>query len=256
MLIVVDGTWSVDFNTSDNGEDPSGRAIGNQDEGTGRSNSRRFFEESRYPANKKFYFVGPGNGMSGNDSFPIYFNVLRTIEREINNGNCDELHMVGWSRGAAIIGELTEGLEQLADTNTRTNPTRERVYNPYGGPSHVTVMRPMNNVLSRPMPKIKFVGLFDSVSMIWRSSPHNRRWGEEITDDVEYFAHVTAGDRTGPAGGLIDFAMRNPDIAAKRSVMHHIGDATHGGVGGDDTTAHAREAYTFIRNHATAAGCL
>ena len=153
-LFVVDGTWSVDFNSNDNGEDPSGRAIGNSDNDI-RSNSRRFFEESRWPANKKFYFVGPGNGMSGNDSYPIYFNVMRTIEREINSGNCEEIHMVGWSRGAAIIGELTEGLEQLADTNGRKNPTRERVYNPYGGPQHVTVMRQMNNVLSKPMPKIK-----------------------------------------------------------------------------------------------------
>ncbi len=246
MLIVVDGTWSMDFNSDDNGEDPSGRAIGNSEDNI-RSNSRRFFEESRYPGNKKFYFVGPGNGMSGNDSWQIYFNVLRTIEREINSGNCTELHMVGWSRGAAIIGELTEALSQLANGNSRQNPQQT---------ARGTRMRTMNNVLTKPMPPIKYVGLFDSVSMIWRNAAIDRQWGEDITALVQYFAHVTAGDRTGPVGGAIDFAMRNPNVQAARNERHHIADATHGGVGGADTTAHGIEAYNFIRRHATNAGCL
>jgi len=246
MLIVVDGTWSMNFNSNDNGEDPSGRAIGNSDQNI-RSNSRRFFEESRYPPNKKLYFVGPGNGMSGNDSYQIYFNVLRAIEQEINEGNCDELSFVGWSRGAAIIGELTEGLSALSESNTRRDPQRT---------ARGTRMRTVRNVLSRPMPPIKFVGLFDSVSMIWRSSPLNRQWGEQITSAVQYFAHVTAGDRTGPVGGLIDFRMRNPDVGAARSEHLHLAQATHGDVGGDDTGQHARTAYEYIRNHANIAGCL
>jgi len=245
MLVVVDGTWSMNFNSDDNGEDPSGRAIGNSEDDI-RSNSRRFFEESRYPANKKFYFVGPGNGMNGNDSYPIYFNVLRVIEREINSGNCEELSLVGWSRGAAIIGELTEGLSELAGSNSRRGP---RVSN-----GRRTTQATLDNVLSRPMPTIKYVGLFDSVSMIWRSSPIDRQWGEDITALVQYFAHVTAGDRGSGMG--FSYAMRNPDIQAARSERHHIADATHGGVGGSDGTAHAREAYEFIRNHANIAGCL
>ncbi|MCA9653996.1 MAG: hypothetical protein KC501_29005 [Myxococcales bacterium] len=244
-LFAVDGTWSVDFNNENLGVGSSGRAVGNRDENV-RSNTRRFFEECKYPDNKKFYFVGPGMGATGADSWRIYFNVLRTIEREINSGNCTEIVMVGWSRGAAIISELTEGLSSLGQSNSRRDPFQT---------GRGERMRTINNVLpGGKLPPIRYVGLFDSVAMIMRAAPHDQQWGEDITAEVEYFAHVVAGDRTGPLGGLVDFREANPLIQAKRRSILHMAHVTHGGVGGESQTDSARQAYDFIRNHATIAG--
>lgn len=212
----------MNFNSADKGKDYVGRKVGKSKENI-RSNTRRFYEESAYPPNKKFYFVGPGYGISGNDSTRIYNNVVKCIEEQIKNDNCDSMAFVGWSRGAAIISEVVEGLA-----------ARE----------------------GAELPPIKYVGLFDSVSMIWRSSPIDRQWGEDITSNVEYFAHVVAGDRTGPAWGLIDFYPANPLIKAGRQEILHLAHANHGGVGGDDSSEHARTAYDYIRNHATIAGVL
>ncbi|MEM9452837.1 MAG: hypothetical protein AAGF11_01575 [Myxococcota bacterium] len=220
-LIVVDGTWSFNFNNKNKGKDYVGRPIGKKSEDI-RSNARRFYEESAYPDTKKFYFVGPGYGMSGNDSPRIYRNVVKCIDEQIKKKNCDELAFVGWSRGAAIISEVAEGLAARKEG---------------------------------AVPPIKFVGLFDSVAMIWRSSPVDRRWGEDITSNVQYFAHVVAGDRTGPVWG-VDFRAADPLIKAGRQEVFHLANATHGGVGGDDSTAHAQTSYDYIRNHATIAGVL
>lgn len=244
-LFAVDGTWSPDFNSQTLGTGAAGRAVGNREEAV-RSNTRRFYEESSFPASKKFYFVGPAAGATGSDAYPIYFNVLRTIEREVNSGNCTEIVMVGWSRGAAIISELTEGLSSLAATNARLDPRMTR---------RGTRMQELANVIKKgKLPPIKFVGLFDSVAMIARAAPHDQRWGEEITPEVKYFAHVIAGDRTGPLGGLIDFREADPLVQAERRAVMHIGHATHSGVGGQDDSAEAQQAYEFVRNHATIAG--
>ncbi|MCA9712473.1 MAG: hypothetical protein KDK70_41980, partial [Myxococcales bacterium] len=212
----------MNFNSRDSGKDVVGRNVGKSKDDI-RSNTRRFYEESRYPENKKFYFVGPGYGMSGADAYQIYYNVLRTIEEQVNRGNCDEIVMVGWSRGAAIISELTEGLAALSETNSRRDPYQS---------GRGTRYRNLTNVIkSGQLPPIKFVGLFDSVSMIWRGSPNDPKWGEDITSQVQYFAHVVAGDRTGPVGGLIDFYPANPAIAAGRQEIMHLAHVNHGGVG-------------------------
>lgn len=244
-LFAVDGTWSDDFNNRDMGQGARGRRVGSRDEDV-RSNTRKFFEQCPYPANKKFYFVGPGWGATGSDAWQIYFDVLRTIEREVNSGNCTEIVMVGWSRGAAIVSELTEGLQELQQRNSRQDPYQS---------GRGERMRRIDNVLTGgQVPPIRFVGLFDSVAMIMRGAPHDRRWGEEISPEVLYFAHVVAGDRSGPLGGLIDFREADPLVQAKKRAILHMGHSTHGGVGGEDHSDDARRSYDFIRNHATLAG--
>ena len=90
--------------------------------------------------------------------------------------------------------------------------------------------------------------------MIWRSSPIDRKWGEDITSQVQYFAHVVAGDRTGPVWGLVDFYPANPLIEAQRQEILHLANTDHGGVGGRDDTASADTAYRYVRHHATIAG--
>ncbi|MEM9461697.1 MAG: hypothetical protein AAGF11_46470 [Myxococcota bacterium] len=242
-LFVVDGTWSSEFNSNDNGKDAAGKAVGTSKEDV-RTNSRRFFEECLYPSSKKFYFTGPAYGVSGDDSYGIYFDVIRTIEREINRGNCEEIYMVGWSRGATIISEITETLSLLAGTNSRGNPTK------IGRTMHI---RPIENVLNRPMPPVRFVGLFDSVAMITRRSPVDSHWGEDVTAIVEYCAHVTAGIRW--SDSWIYYYKRDPNIQAQRTELKHMTYADHWGVGGEATQWDAREAYQFIRNHAYLAGC-
>ncbi|MEM9452836.1 MAG: hypothetical protein AAGF11_01570 [Myxococcota bacterium] len=250
-LFAVDGTWSLNFNAEALGEDVSGRPVGTLE--SGRSNTRRFYEECAYTDNKKFYFAGPGGdgdtmlGATGNDSYQLYFSVLRAIEREVNSGNCEEIVMVGWSRGAAIISELTEGLTSLRETNSRRDPYQTQRGRRF---------RTLNNVIKDgELPPIKYVGLFDSVAMIQAASPVDRDWAEDI-DTVKYFAHVVAGDRTMAQKGFIriNFTQPNPNVDADRSEIKLMANTTHGGVGGLDDTESAREAYDFIRNHATIAG--
>lgn len=250
-LFAVDGTWSLNFNAEALGEDVMGRPVGALE--SGRSNTRRFFEECAYPANKKFYFAGPGGdgntvlGATGNDSYQLYFNVLRAIEREVNSGNCEEIVMVGWSRGAAVISELTEGLQALGESNSRKDPYQT---------SRGRRFKTLSNVIkSGELPPIKFVGLFDSVAMIQASSPVDSEWAEDIAS-VKYFAHVVAGDRLMAKKGFIriNFTQPNPKVAADRSEIKHMATTTHGGVGGLADSPSAREAYSFIRNHATLAG--
>ncbi|MCA9705792.1 MAG: hypothetical protein KDK70_08090 [Myxococcales bacterium] len=223
-LFAVDGTWSVDFNSRRAGNDQVGRPVGNQ-AGDMRSNTRRFFEESKYPDGKKFYFRGPDDGIGGSDSTNIYRDVLACIDAQIEAKNCDEIVMVGWSRGAAIISELTQGLA-----------AREG------------------------MPTIKYVGLFDSVAMITARSPVDERWAEAITPSVENFAHVIAGDRTGEATVLgrrirYTFVPADPTSNAKNPpAILHLAQATHGGVGGDASSEHAKISYDHIRNQASKVG--
>lgn len=251
-LFAVDGTWSLNFNASSRGEDVMGRPVGTL-EGSARSNTRRFYDECAYPPHKKFYFAGPGGdgdtmlGATGADSYQLYFNVLRTIEREVNSGNCEEIVMVGWSRGAAVISELTEGLAALGKSNSRKDPYMT---------SRGRRFKTLSNVLEGgELPPIKFVGLFDSVAMIQAVSPVDQAWAEDVTG-VDYFAHVVAGDRLMAKKGFIriNFTQPNPNVSAKRSEIKHMASTNHGGVGGLDDSDSAKLAYDFIRGHATLAG--
>ena len=49
-LFVIDGTWSRDFNSSDKGLDNRNLPVGNLNFDV-RSNSRKFYEESKYSPN-------------------------------------------------------------------------------------------------------------------------------------------------------------------------------------------------------------
>jgi len=243
-LFAIDGTWSAKFNNQHKGSDATGRSVGKREENV-RSNTRRFFEECGYKDNKKFYFAGPVD-VFGADSLSLYYQVLRVIEREINSGNCTEIVLVGWSRGAAIASELTEGLGELAQTNRRL----ERFQTPRG-----ILHRNLENVIrDGKLPPIRYVGLFDSVAMITNKAevPHDEGWAEEIAPEVQYFAHVVAGDRNGPLG--IDFHPADPLINAPKHKIFDFSGATHSGVGGEDHTVEAQISYCFIRDHATLAG--
>lgn len=223
-LIAVDGTWSVNFNSAKFGKDHAGRPIGNK-KGDVRSNAYRFYEESKYLPNQKFYFAGPDDGPGGSDSPKIYANVLKCIDAQLEAGNCKELALVGWSRGAAIVTEIAEGLAAR----------------------------------DKPVP-VKFVGLFDSVAMINVDSPVDKTWAEDITSNVQSFAHVIAGDRSGETKVFgrtftFTFVPANPSSkAATTPNILNLAQAKHGDVGGDASTELAKKSYDYIRNHATLAG--
>lgn len=245
-LFVIDGTWSRDFNYKEFGKDERNLPVGNT-EFYKRSNSRRFFDESKYDASKKFYYGGPKQGVTGGDSSLIYQAVMSDIEREIVNGNCTEISLVGWSRGAAIASEVTQGLlqKELARIYKKvTQQTRRGIRTK----SVVVKESPM-------IPEIKFLGLFDAVAMIPFPSPlRDREWGEHIPKEVNYFAHAIAGNREGPIKGVVDFNSLEQDIFARKKVKCVIHDANHGEIGGDATLQKARIAYEFIRSQATLAG--
>lgn len=247
-LFVIDGTWSRDFNSKSLGNDRRDIAVGNQDSAM-RSNARRFYEESRYPSTKKYYYGGPEYGITGADAKKIYTAVVADIERAIVNGSCTEISLVGWSRGGAISAEIAQGLltKEYARIYTKVSrQTRRGIRS--------------RNVVSgqaKMLPEIKFVGLFDAVAMIPSFFGRNARddqWGEAIPKNVNYFAHVIAGDRAGPLGGLIDFVSTNPQVAAKKSVTITLPGANHGNVGGDAAQALARQAYKIMKMHAVKAG--
>ena len=243
-LFVVDGTWSRNFNSKSLGIDSSDKPVGNHEKLAARSNSRRFFEESFYPINKKFYYGGPRFGVTGADSKNIYQSVISDIEREIVSGNCTELSLVGWSRGAAIISEVVQNLmrKEFARIYKKvSNQTRRGIRY-----SNIVTAK------SKMIPNIKFVGLFDSVAMIpsiFFFFCVDSSWGEEIPKQVDYFVHVVAGDRTGPIPKLVNFVPREPKIKAKRSVVVPIASASHGEVGGFSNTRYAQVAYHIMKFH-------
>lgn len=247
-LFVVDGTWSRDFNSKSLGLDNAGKSVGNLDIPK-RSNSRKFYDESRYLASQKFYYSGPSYGVTGADARTIYRQVVQDIEREIVNGSCTELSLVGWSRGAAIVSEIAQGLmsKEFARIYRRISRQTTR------GVRHKNVVVGQFKML----PRIKFVGLFDSVSMIpsmFSRTPKDEEWGEEIPKQVDYFVHITATDRTGPMSGLIDFIPRNPNIKALDSFTIPVTKANHSDVGGFSDTTKARFSYELMRSHANKAG--
>lgn len=247
-LFVVDGTWSRDFNHKSLGKDRLDISVGNRDDVV-RSNARRFYEESGYPAIKKFYYGGPRFGLTGADASYIYDSVVTDIEREIVKGSCTEIAMVGWSRGAAIVSEVAQGM---------LNKEYARIYKKIR--RHTKRGMKVKKVIvdeAKMLPDIKFVGLFDSVDMIPKILGRrigDLEWGEHIPKNVNYFTHVIAGNRTGPLNGAINFIPANPRINAKRSFVTTIPGATHSDVGGDSSSAIARHAYQIMRSHANTAG--
>lgn len=247
-LFVIDGTWSRDFNSKSLGLDSRDRVVGKRD-GAVRSNSRRFFDESQYPPSKKFYYGGPRFGITGADAKGIYNSVVTDIEREIVNGSCTEICLVGWSRGAAIATEVAQGL--LAKEYARIyKKVVQRI-----GRNRITRKKVIGE--AKMLPEIKFVGLFDSVEMIpffFGRSFRDREWGEVVPERVNYFFHIIAGDRDGPLNGLIDFKPANPLILARQSFTHTIAKARHDHIGGVASHPTARQAYQMMRTHASAAG--
>lgn len=239
-LIAIDGTYSFKFNSRSLGKDASGYPIGVLD--SGMSNTYRFFVSSGYPRSEKFYFGGPRAGATGSDSGAILSAVLDLIEQ----GSCREVSLVGWSRGAVIASEVAEILH-YGKRRVVTLGSRGSRFKGYRDIKH--------------RPEVRFVGLFDSVSMNWTPpvarAPNDDTvgWGEELPNSVKYVAHVLAGDRSGPVQPVpLPFFKAAPNVTAKQSFELVIAHATHADVGGMSHTAKATQAYRFIRGHATKAG--
>ena len=266
-LFVIDGTWSRDFNSTNIGSDSLKRAVGNVpsvrikkpsfiEEKMGRptlvkvdpirSNARKFFEESGYPIEQKFYYGGVRFGVTGADIESLYNQILKDIEKAIVSGGCSEISIVGWSRGAAIATELAQALmlKEFAQILKRKSFQTRR------GMRHRSIISE-----EAPMiPTIKFLGLFDSVAMVAPLfDPKDGDWGEEVPKEVNYFVHLVAGDRSGPAP-WVDFVERDPRIKAKTSHVLRYPNANHSDIGGISSTNKARAAYQDMRFHATNAG--
>ena len=249
-LFVVDGTWSRNLNSNLFGADASGRAVGYKNEFI-RSNSRRFYDESAYPLAQKFYFGGPMFGATGADARQIFARLMETIKTEIVSGRCTELSFVGWSRGAAIVSEAVQHL------------AHQRYF--HGYQSKIRATRRGHRVQAVPvepaieLPRIKFVGLFDSVAMIadgFRATANDPDWGDFIPQQVDYFVHIVAGDRTGPIKNVVDFVPRAPSVNAKRAVTIPMGLSTHDQVGGLANQPSAQIAYQIMKSHALRAEVL
>ncbi|SBS36635.1 hypothetical protein MSP8886_03782 [Marinomonas spartinae] len=106
-----------------------------------------------------------------------------------------------------------------------------------------------------PIPNnIKFLGLFDSVAMVLPLfNPADGAWGESVPQQVDYFVHLVAGDRAGPALG-INFVPRNPNVTAHESHIIRFPNSNHADIGGIASTNKAQIAYQTMRTHATKAG--
>lgn len=230
-LFIVDGTWSHKVNNDGLGFDSAGNEIGSRRGNGKRTNCRRFYDEYPYPENKKFYFAGPRKGPSGNDSVVIYQAVMRAIQKQVVQEGCTEISMIGWSRGAVIVSEIAQSLGS--------------------GFRHIRGFE--------SLPRIKFIGLFDAVSRIWRSSPFEapdfpedlrRAWGDIIPSTVQYFAHVTASERRESG---IRFIPANPTVFARINQDLEISSANHGDIG-EDRNERSHAAYNYISLHANRAG--
>tara|TARA_Y100001968_G_C19415904_1_gene748989 strand:- start:887 stop:1633 length:747 start_codon:yes stop_codon:yes gene_type:complete len=246
-LFVVDGTWSHKFNTGSWEKDSAGLHYGSFS-GINTTNSKKFYDNSQYSDSKKFYYSGARDGITGHDSTVIYERVMNDIQREIVSGNCTELSLIGWSRGAAVIAEITQSLAALkyATVNNITVRNTRRGTRSFNNFKHADMI-----------PNIKFVGLFDSVAMMgpYTFSPDLNGWGEEISSMVDYFVHIIAGDRTGPVP-FMDFLTPEIEINSKRKIFHRMFSANHGDVGGGNNNMYSKIAYDFMRKHATKAGVL
>ena len=239
-LIAIDGTWSDDFNNKSFGLDARGKPVGNQPKGM--SNTRKFFVQSSYPTSKKFYFAGPEDGPFGTDVGTILNAVLDLIERT----QCSEVSLVGWSRGAVIATEVAEALFY----------GKHRTYRKTTRGNRFTGYRDLKNV-----PKVRFLGLFDAVAMTQaadvRRGPAEKNvgWGEDVHNNVQYFAHVIAGLRDGPFPG-VPFYKADPEVHMNNRHETTLAAAKHGDIGGFSSSALALQSYKFIRDHATKAGVL
>lgn len=265
-LFVIDGTWSRDFNSVNEGNDALKKPVGSVplihlnpsfiEEKIGRptftevtpvrSNARKFYEESDYPIDKKYYYGGVRFGITGADMQQLYSAVLADIERALVSGQCREISIVGWSRGAAVATEIVQTLmkKDLART------TKREAYLTRRGSRYRSVVTG-----EAPLPNsIKFLGLFDSVAMVLPLfNPADGEWGETVPQKVDYFVHLVAGDRTGPAPG-VEFTPRNPNVAAQESHIIRLPNSNHADVGGIASTNKAKVAYQIMRTHATNAG--
>ncbi|MBX2809685.1 MAG: DUF2235 domain-containing protein [Cellvibrionaceae bacterium] len=247
-LFVVDGTWSRTVNYEHAGKDDRGYRIGSKSQ-FDMSNSRRFYLASSYPENQKFYYGGPWLATMGTDSGKTHRKVLSDIEREIVSGNCTEISLVGWSRGAAIATEVAQALLEKEFARIYKKIPRQTAR----GTRTNTVIVDEAPIL----PEIKFLGLFDSVEMIpnnWLSrSKDDKEWGEIIPDKVNHFAHAIAGDRS-TAFRVFEYKPRNPLNFAKTSNVKVFPLANHGDIGGSFDTIFGKQAYQFIRSNADKAG--
>ena len=239
-LIAIDGTWSYKFNNRFLGKDQSGFPIGVLN--AGMSNTYRFLRGCGYPKSRKFYFGGPQYGMSGYDVTSITQSVFDLIE----SLGCKEIALVGWSRGGVVASEVAEILHY--------GKRREMLQTRRG--TRLKGFRDFKN-----LPTVKFVGLFDPVSMtiatpLARSeSDATVAWGEEIPSKVKYVAQVIAGKRDGPIPGIpLPFYPASPNVQAQVYEECTMVTARHADVGGLSDSPHAQVAYHFIRTHATKAG--
>lgn len=249
-LFVIDGTWSRDFNCEDKGLDNRNLPVGKLQQ-SARSNSRKFYEESTYSSDMKYYYGGPKYGITGADIKNIYNDVFQDIEQAIVMGKCKELSLVGWSRGAVIASELAQGL--MAQKYARTY--KKYKYVTRRGSRFKTELH--NEVTM--IPNIKFIGLFDPVEMvpsIFSRSSFDSEWGDIIPKEVDYFVQIIAGNRSGPIPGIIDFTKRNPLTLSKKSFSQVLLQATHADIGGQSTSLIAQQAYQILKLHSMKAGVL
>lgn len=247
-LFVIDGTWSRDFNSEEKGLDNRNIPVGNLDFSS-RSNSRRFYEESSYSSDMKYYYGGPKYGMTGADIGVIYEDVFRDIERAIVTKKCKDLSLVGWSRGAVIAAEIAQGL--MAQKYARSR-SKIHIMTSRGSRIKIKIDDEVEMI-----PRIKFVGLFDPVEMVPSIFPRNTNdseWGEIIPKEVDYFVQIVAGDRSGPIPGVVDFSKRNPLVLAKQSFTQIISQANHADIGGQSTSRNAQQAYMMLKLHSMKAG--
>ena len=137
-LYAVDGTWS---------------------EAEDNSNVYKFFQRTY---ETKYYWRGPYCGMTGLDASRIW----RGVRNQICNDYCKDetisINLIGWSRGATIVMETAEELE---DDGCCCNGVKK-------------------------YPKVNWMGLYDAVDMTitWG-------WSYSITSNVKSASHIMKSNR-------------------------------------------------------------
>ncbi len=133
-LYAVDGTWT---------------------KASDKANTRKFFELSL--EKPKYYWRGPKYGATGLDASGIYRGVKKQICKDYCKNKSISINLVGWSRGATIVMEVAE---ELQDDGCCCKGKKE-------------------------YPTVNWIGLFDAVDMTstWG-------WANNITSNVKNASHV------------------------------------------------------------------